>query len=230
MNTITIIAIVVGIFILHGLLTGIVGEIAEHKGYDRVKWETHCMWLGLVSYVIVLTLPNLVLQSALRELSLYQKGLLDAEKGILKCQKSTSQYYKGLLDTEKNVLKYQKSISSTLKLKKHYELSQPESLESNVEDIPEEPTAMDMMVWSDAENQTSNLDEEEYISEEPSLLDIMHYDTLPSENEEEDLDDIYADSDEEDPDAIEAAYRLLQKYRPEVLMNSNPDDTENISA
>ena len=67
MSTIGIVAISVGggvlILLLNGLFAKNASNMASDKGYEKRKWFHMCFWLGVISYIIIASMPDRTLQA-----------------------------------------------------------------------------------------------------------------------------------------------------------------------
>ena len=72
------ILILVAVLAIHFFLASKAGEIADDKGYDGNKWKWICFWLGLTGYILVAAMPDLTMQSTLKEI---KEKLMKDENG-----------------------------------------------------------------------------------------------------------------------------------------------------
>ena len=62
----------VGVFIAIGVSSFLAGEMADaaaQKGYERKRYWHICFWLGIMGYLVVIALPDTVLQEKIDKLS-----------------------------------------------------------------------------------------------------------------------------------------------------------------
>lgn len=76
---ISIIVIVVAL-VLNGLLASKASDMAQDKGYDKRTWFHMCFWLGVISYIIVASMPDRTMQQKVEQTNKLLEELLKAQK------------------------------------------------------------------------------------------------------------------------------------------------------
>lgn len=56
------IVILIVVLCLHGYLASNASDMANEKGYEKRKWFHICFWLGPIGFIIVASMPDLVIR------------------------------------------------------------------------------------------------------------------------------------------------------------------------